>query len=1099
MEHRQPSLLQLLVPNSAAALGLHDKRNQDDSSFSVASAAAAAEGTVSALSTATKAAAPSVVYTPSTVSIPHSDGVTAAPTAMDSDDISSPFPDNGSTLAALSNLFSQAVFQPQQAGGDERGLEEEEEGRPSDAPTASSRTTFSLVSRMHSTILPQTAIDAAAAAAAAPTAHNADQSQASSFTDATNTAAVAAQSAVCAAPRGPMEAMASITTAHSGSNSHAAAARDQCRSSGINVSIPSDIDWEQEPQPEESPPSRPPSRARRATLAGPADFPEISELGAQAKGNHADGSQADPAALSPLTNDGMNVPLLQVEDDVPANEYMSNLFVSFDLNLSAAGFYSPPRVLSTTGLAVPSSLTSSVSPSAASHRKQMSVEMRSTTMAPVANACNSTSSAPSQSAEGGTGEMRRFSQAFALQSSASDGGQQRLSQMISLPQERPTDSSTAASHHSTEVPTPRSSAEHSSAVLGAFAASTEDTLLAAAAPADAEGNDEALAATVAGAATDSENAMHGKPAIASSRPAAGAPVDDNNSSASASPFPSLSLNERSSTQRQASSPLASRRSDLTKATDNVAASTSAPSPTEPKGSEKGGDLGSGANESMEDHENDNSLFSTNAANNSGSASSNACAVSLAAPHSESLHAHGGPTNSGSLPLPLATTDNGNANHQNSTSHSTVSVFSFSQDAVAWPSDGLSSSQLREDSAVSQNVTRHSALHWIQRSFFVPLGRMTSSVGSFFVRRVRQGRWLMFGLFNIPKAMLFSPIRRMLSKQTEEDTMQRSGNASSRGMRKKPHLTVKLQLEPRDASPSPSSSTCDAFSEAAGVGSVSFSETIPLSLPPSQGASPATNGPASWRRGLTSTQVSEGLQQTLRETWNGAANAWFGTAAQREPRTALRSSNRIRRSAASEQSQSSPQLQPSSGASGGGGGGEDLLWYAQHNGSPSSLRLSFSDSLSPGYEGLSASGVFNRGTPLSISRQLAALGNSGSLPAGSPFVEYSASPKRKRNSLSGIAASTNSALLDDEYRAQLYHEFQHPPSCIIGDLTGCYVAYKAMSETSSNGHHVLNWKELSLLLQPEDYIDYRDLFPPYHFLTFPDFVEFVEVLSVRHRR
>ncbi|GET93487.1 hypothetical protein, unknown function [Leishmania tarentolae] len=98
----------------------------------------------------------------------------------------------------------------------------------------------------------------------------------------------------------------------------------------------------------------------------------------------------------------------------------------------------------------------------------------------------------------------------------------------------------------------------------------------------------------------------------------------------------------------------------------------------------------------------------------------------------------------------------------------------------------------------------------------------------------------------------------------------------------------------------------------------------------------------------------------------------------------------------------------------------------------------------------------------------------------------------------VRGSNTSAIPDDHYRDTLYQLFRHPPSSLIGDLTECYKAYKSMA-TSLNGNHVLNWGELSLLLQPEDYVDYRALFPHYHFVTFDNFVEFVEVLSVRYHR
>jgi hypothetical protein len=55
-----------------------------------------------------------------------------------------------------------------------------------------------------------------------------------------------------------------------------------------------------------------------------------------------------------------------------------------------------------------------------------------------------------------------------------------------------------------------------------------------------------------------------------------------------------------------------------------------------------------------------------------------------------------------------------------------------------------------------------------------------------------------------------------------------------------------------------------------VGSIVFSDTVHLSFPLSRSVSQETVQQETWRREMPSSQSIEGLQQTLRETWNGAS-------------------------------------------------------------------------------------------------------------------------------------------------------------------------------------------------------------------------------------
>ncbi|CAG9583938.1 hypothetical protein LMJF_36_3940 [Leishmania major strain Friedlin] len=230
---------------------------------------------------------------------------------------------------------------------------------------------------------------------------------------------------------------------------------------------------------------------------------------------------------------------------------------------------------------------------------------------------------------------------------------------------------------------------------------------------------------------------------------------------------------------------------------------------------------------------------------------------------------------------------------------------------------------------------------------------------------------------------------------------------------------------------------------------------------------------------------------LATPWNGGGNStWYSVGWQVEPRGTGRVTNgfmQLRRSiTASPQSPStrdSPFPTPS---------GERLCGST----TPPNLSLS-AESLTSTFDALTTQ-IFSGGALQRLSRSLGDALNSSASGTSMSGDHYSLSFPSSNDRHSRMSDFNTSAIADDRYRDTLYRLFRHPPSSLIGDLTECYEAYKAMS-TSSNGHHVLNWGELGLLLQPEDYIDYRALFPPYHFVTFDDFVEFVEVLSLRYHR
>ncbi|KAG5488813.1 hypothetical protein JIQ42_00430 [Leishmania sp. Namibia] len=157
------------------------------------------------------------------------------------------------------------------------------------------------------------------------------------------------------------------------------------------------------------------------------------------------------------------------------------------------------------------------------------------------------------------------------------------------------------------------------------------------------------------------------------------------------------------------------------------------------------------------------------------------------------------------------------------------------------------------------------------------------------------------------------------------------------------------------------------------------------------------------------------------------------------------------------------------------------------------------SLSLSAESLIASQIFSGSAPQWPSRGLVGLLNSSASCACLSGDYHSPSLHSSLGCRSRMGGSTASTIADDRHRDTLYRLFHQPPSSLMGNLTECYEAYQAMVETFSKGHHSLSWGELGLLLRPEDCLDYRALFPPQHFVTFDDFVEFVEVLSVRYRR
>ncbi|KAG5489559.1 hypothetical protein GH5_00433 [Leishmania sp. Ghana 2012 LV757] len=157
------------------------------------------------------------------------------------------------------------------------------------------------------------------------------------------------------------------------------------------------------------------------------------------------------------------------------------------------------------------------------------------------------------------------------------------------------------------------------------------------------------------------------------------------------------------------------------------------------------------------------------------------------------------------------------------------------------------------------------------------------------------------------------------------------------------------------------------------------------------------------------------------------------------------------------------------------------------------------SLSLSAESLMASQIFSVSAPQWPSRGLVGLLNSSGTCACLSGDYRSSSLHSSLGCRSRMGGSTASTIADDRHRDTLYRLFHQPPSSLMGNVTECYEAYQAMMETFSKGHHSLSWGELGLLLRPEDYLDYRALFPPQHFVNFEDFVEFVEVLSVRYRR
>ncbi|KAK7200480.1 hypothetical protein NESM_000102800 [Novymonas esmeraldas] len=232
---------------------------------------------------------------------------------------------------------------------------------------------------------------------------------------------------------------------------------------------------------------------------------------------------------------------------------------------------------------------------------------------------------------------------------------------------------------------------------------------------------------------------------------------------------------------------------------------------------------------------------------------------------------------------------------------------------------------------------------------------------------------------------------------------------------------------------------------------------------------------------------------LSSPWSiGGNNSWLSVGSQSEMRGVVRTKGGLM------------QLRRSQAGSPPSSFGREVPLAAspcdRRSGSPTPPSLSFSEeSLTANFDGLTASQLFSGSALQRITRSLGSAMNKSASHASISGDRHSLSAHSSTGRHSRMSGSTASAVADDHYRDTLYNLFRHPPSSRIGDLTECYTAYKAMAETSSHGQHVLTWGELGLLLQPEDYIDYCALFPPYHYVTFDDFVEFVEVLSVRHHR
>ncbi|KPI87293.1 hypothetical protein ABL78_3630 [Leptomonas seymouri] len=1033
MEYSRPTLLQLLSPSGATASNLYGQKGQDGSSLSVAPAAA------------TAAAAP-VDYEQCVLPAALSEMGPVATTDISIGEVA-PLANHGCELAAPLNTFGHNDLRQQVARG--KGYLEAE--RPSEAITTLSKVSMRLV--------PPTFPSIYAPYSVATAAPSSGEGQTERITSAISTSAIDAALTVVAAPLDPVTSTASIVTTISSNRATAPPTRNRHQSPYGGISPSSDVDgdrgWEVSPQ------SRSPPRMRRATLAGSSGFLDTFNLDSQVEVNRNDRFQEASATRSTVSIDEMSGPSRKDKDGAPASEYRSNFLMSSGLNLFSTEYHT-------------------------------SLEVSSAAVPAKANVCSPTSSAIVPSCEQAAGSALRVSQGCVPHVSF-ERREQRLPRVTLLPEAKLANSLDVVGSLSAEVQVPKSSGNLEPVAQFVSPMPNDGTQLAvrcARAAADAveeEENNKNFAETAVDTASESENIVDKMTEMTLSHFHTNTFIDINNSEAESLPSV-VSLNASITTQREHTPLSITCAFDSVKIFDNAAKSTAALSPAEPKGSEEGGGIWGPMPYCSSE--------TTKYANHSGSPSTNTCTALLMPQQPETLCAQGATPSTVRASLVPPTVESRGANDLNSLS-SAVDDFSFAQDAVAQQHGGLGNCPPNESAEGGQSESPFSALCWAQRFLRVTVGGVSSLMYSFFWRYVRRGRPRVLGVLSIVKTMLFYPFRRMAPSNTGEGDACSSNKPVKGCMKTNPPLHSRSQLEPSGASFSPSSTTLDAVFGVPRGNNVSFSEVLQLSLPLSLNGSLEMSDLEGWQRVAPSSQAIGDLQQSLRDTWNGAASAWFSTEAQLEPRTALCSSARIRRSLVGEPSPSSPPLQPPSGLLGNGVRGDDGdVLHSEHSVSPSFSHLPFAT----GCESLSSSAVFSCRSLLPISSTLAAAMGSGSFVRGSTVVDLRSSfTESNQGAIRRIRAPARSAPLDDEYRQQLYHSFRHPPSCSSGDLTSCVAAYKAMVETSSTAHHVLNWKELSFLLLPEDYIDYCNLFPPFHFVTFPDFVEFVEVLSVRHRR
>ncbi|KAL7707504.1 hypothetical protein N2W54_007409 [Lotmaria passim] len=1092
-DHGQLSLLQLLVPNNAAALSIQEKE-QNTATLSVASTAARPASSAIPLTRSGK-----------TTTTSHTDGLNS--------DGSTAFIGNTNTFIARPNAPNRADLRRQElvkknwtgrTAQAERQDEEEERHRTE--TTASSQAMFSLVSCRRASVLPLSA--AMAGAAHGSRDDDGDGGHTTSF----NVACNAAASAAAAVALEPAARQTSVFAMNLTSSSTASTPYSGRRSTPVRTPVPGDAEVEAEREGWRHPQMPTPPCQPHATLAGSDDFLDSVERHSQMASTCDTDNDND--------NDGVAA-ARRVGDDVPVNDYISNLFTSFDLDLTAVERHTPSQVLHTNDSGFSSSQMSSACPSPSNLRKQASPKMRSTTMAPIANACQSTTSSTTTATQGGEG-VRRFSVGLLPRPSFNDGSL-RPSRMTFVPGEWLTNSPCAPhSTHSTKVSESKLSEDCSSALLCAPPTLKEDTVQ-----------------------VDSEKTEDAPPSITLSHPDANPLVGDSDGDNEAkSPYSETnstltggSPDANTSTLHQRTSLLASDPLGLAHPAPAAAVSQWTTSHNESEGStKKAPPLSTFRTPPF-------SVFTKNNVHAAAEAAACAggCVALLLTPHSESLSPQGETPGAVSASLQLPTPARERAPRPDFSACSSVSDFVLLHDGAAPQQEGA---RIHEP-GVSPNEggeahvpqSRCAAVRSTQRVWYAMFNGVSFAL-IFFWRNIRKSVPWVSRLLHTVQHVVLLPLRMattLVNGEAEEEAQDSSHGsqhpcssktsavAGTASKEEALRPSTELKLEPSSAVPLVSSQMQDrpaqrllatphtTFGDVMPVASSSFSEMLRLSISSSQSVRLEASNTEASRRARPSS-VAEGLQQSLRETWNGAANAWFANGAQQEPRTALRSSARIWRAPSLDQSPLLPRLPLPSNTSrsSGQGGGDSSSNAARGNDPVLQLQLqpmtsSFSSHLSPAgslatsFDAASGSGFFYRGATPPASSTLAAMAGNDSVCHRSPSVKRPVSLARLSSSVTSIVtATTQSALLDDGYREQLYYAFQHPPSCNIGDLSGCFAAYKAMVETSSNSHHVLNWRELSLLLLPEDYIDYCDLFPPYHFLTFPDFVEFVEVLSVRHR-